>query len=72
MKKLMKTIMVVGVFAIFAFAPVNVKETACVAENVEVACMVEEAIHCKVYSSDGQLTASCWFCDCDELALYML
>ncbi len=66
----MKTMMVVGVFAIFAFSPVNVKETVAtpVPEPIEEVCVEEEGLVCTIRDAEGQLRGRCWFCDCAAFA----
>jgi len=71
MKNVMKTMMVAGAFALFAFAPVNVKEAcpAPILEPVEEVCVEEEALVCTIRYENGTVEGRCWFCDCDEFAL---
>ena len=68
MKNVMKTMIVAGVFALFAFAPVGKTKTITkpVVEPVEEVCVEDDAIWCKVEKNGNK--ASCFFCDCDKLA----
>jgi len=46
-----------------SFAPTNeINEKK---EEVTLTSAEEDALHCKV--TVGAITASCWFCDCNEL-----
>ena len=69
MKNLMKIMIVVGVFTLFAFTPVAVKEPedTCLETSFEIASVEEEALWCKVETDDGR-TISCILCNCKKLA----
>jgi len=45
----------------------NIETAGFITEVPEFLTAEEEALRCKVYDSDGNLIASCWFCDCAGL-----
>ncbi len=59
MKNVLKTMMVVGVFALFAFAPVNVTEATTLDEVVEVA-----SVEKNLTSLSTQLFSDCLYILC--------